>query len=242
MRIVLIGNKNAGKSRLFRALTQVEANQDGASEASIIFDNNYHLLDLPGFYSLSHGPEAGLAMEFATETLLHHPPDLIINVINACLLERELFLTTQLMELGQPMLIVLTHMDELLDSNATIKLDVLEKQLGVKMLAISDYDAISMQAFFRDHVETFKDSKPNCIPWPLDDLPAPVLSTPKEAFALRRLLESQSFHQATLHPSDDVYQSLLQDNDILAYLNEINDLKVSFGEEKIQIKEYAIKY
>ena len=225
MRIVLIGNENAGKSRLFRALTQVEANQEGASEASIIFDNNYHLLDLPGFYSLTHGPEAGLAMEYATETLLQHPPELIINVINACMLERELFLTTQLMELGQPMLIVLTHMDELLDSNATIKLDVLEKQLGVKVLAISDYDAISMQAFFRDHVETFKDSKPNCIPWPLDNLQAPVLSTPKEAFALRRLLESQSFHQASLHPSDDVYLSLLQDNELSPYQGDDIELQ-----------------
>lgn len=217
MRIVLVGNQNAGKSDLFQALTQVDPNKGEASEASIIFDNNYRLIDMPGIYSLSHGPESNLAMEYAAENLLQYPPDLIVNVVNATQLERELFLSTQLMELGHPMLMVLNHMDKLLDTNLSIKLDVLEKQLGVKVLCINDYDAISMQAFFRDHIESFKVTKPICMPWPLDKLKAPKLSSSQQNFALRRLLESQSFHQGRLHPSDDVYQSLLQINVLSNY-------------------------
>ena len=70
MRIVLVGNQNAGKSDLFQALTQVDPNKGEASEASIIFDNNYRLIDMPGIYSLSHGPESNLALEYAAENLL----------------------------------------------------------------------------------------------------------------------------------------------------------------------------
>ena len=221
MRIVLLGNQNTGKSHLFQALTQVDSNKGEASEAAIIFDNSYRLIDMPGFYSLSHGPESGLAMEYAAENLLQYPPDLIVNVVNATQLERELFLSTQLMELGKPMLMVLNHMDKLLDTSMTIKLDVLEKQLGVKVLCINDYDAISMQAFFRDHIESFKATKPNCMPWPLDVLKAPKPSSDHQDFALRRLLESHGFHQGRLHPSDDVYQALLQE-DVLSNYQDTN--------------------
>lgn len=211
MRIVLIGNQNAGKSRLFQALTQIEAKEEVASEASIIFDNHYQLLNIPGIYSLSHGPEAGLAMEYAAETLLQHSNDLVINVVNATQIERELYLSSQLMELGIPMLIVLTETDKLLDLDLTIKSDVLEKLLGVKVISVNEYDAISMQALFRDHIESFKVSKPNIMPWPFKDLKLPSLSSVKQAFALRRLLESQSFHLKMLHPSDVLYQSMLQE-------------------------------
>jgi ferrous iron transport protein B len=214
MRIVLIGNQHSGKSSLFQALTQEKPQPEQAVEAPIIFNHDYHLIDLPGFYSLSNGPQAGLSMEYAAQVLVQNPPDLIINVVNASLLERELFLSTQLMELGCPMVMVLTHVDKLHEKQISLKIDMLEKQLGLKIIVLHDYDAISTQALFRDHIETFSSFKPNIIPWPEALKPSPDLSIKKQ-FALRRLLESQSFHQGTLHPSDDLYQAALGEEQVL---------------------------
>ncbi|HCX59529.1 MAG TPA: ferrous iron transport protein B, partial [Candidatus Cloacimonas sp.] len=107
--IALAGNPNVGKTTLFNALTgsrQTVGNWPGVTvehkSGNISHkDSKYEIVDLPGIYSLSGGtPDELVARNF----ILNNKPDLIINIVDASNLERNLYLTIQLMELGAPIL------------------------------------------------------------------------------------------------------------------------------------------
>lgn len=115
MRIALVGNPNSGKTTLFNALTgsnQYVGNWPGVTvekkEGRLLKDKAVTLVDLPGIYSLS--PYTNEEM-VARNYLLNDRPELIINIIDASNLERNLYLTTQLKEVGIPMILALNMMD-----------------------------------------------------------------------------------------------------------------------------------
>lgn len=142
IRFALVGNPNCGKTTLFNRLTgskQYVGNWPGVTvekkEGKAKFYNKYiNILDLPGIYSLSpYSPE-----EVVTRNcIIDEDPHLIINIIDATNIERNLYLTTQIIELGRPMIIALNMIDLLEKRGDYIDYKKLEKKLGVPVLPIS---------------------------------------------------------------------------------------------------------
>ena len=130
----LAGNPNSGKTTLFNALTGSTAhvgNWPGVTvdkREGVYKGGKEHvaIVDLPGIYSLSpYTPEEVIARNF----ILNEHPDGIINIVDATNLERNLYLTTQLLEMDVPVIIALNMMDEIRANGTTINIDEMEKEL-----------------------------------------------------------------------------------------------------------------
>ncbi len=137
--LALAGNPNCGKTTLFNVLTgsnQYVGNWPGVTvdkkEGSFQLDGKeIRVVDLPGIYSLSpHTVEQKLARDFLIEEKL----DLIVNIVDAGNLERNLYLTYQVLELGIPTIIVLNMFDELEASGSTVDVALMEKRLGAMVV------------------------------------------------------------------------------------------------------------
>lgn len=138
----LIGNPNSGKTTLFNQLTgkhQYVGNWPGVTvekkEGSLFFKGNkINIIDLPGIYSLS--PYS--SEEIVTRNcLLHDDIDLIINIIDSTNIERNLYLTTQIMELGKPIVLVLNMTDLLQKKGDSINYKLLSERLNVPVFHLS---------------------------------------------------------------------------------------------------------
>lgn len=137
--IALAGNPNVGKTCLFNKLTgthQAIGNWPGVTvelkHGIFSYDSKeYEIVDLPGLYSLSDdSPDAIIARNF----ILKEKPDLIINIVDASNLERNLYLTVQLMEMGEPLLICLSMIDIAEQNGIFIDYDHLSHHLGIEVI------------------------------------------------------------------------------------------------------------
>ena len=140
MIFALAGNQNCGKTTLFNQLTganQHVGNFPGVtvdSKIGVIRGTSHQVVDLPGIYSLSpYTQEEIVTRDFLTE----QNPDGIINIIDATNVERNFYLTLQLLELQIPVVIALNMMDEVRANGGTIKIDILKEELGVPVVPIS---------------------------------------------------------------------------------------------------------
>lgn len=140
MVFALAGNQNSGKTTLFNQLTganQHVGNFPGVtvdSKSGTIRGTKHQVVDLPGIYSLSpYTQEEIVTRDFLTS----QKPDGIINIIDATNIERNFYLTLQLLELQIPMVIALNMMDEVRLNGGTIKISMLKEELGVPVVPIS---------------------------------------------------------------------------------------------------------
>ena len=141
LRFALAGNQNCGKTTLFNQLTG--SNQHVGNFPGVTVDRkdgqikghpNATITDLPGIYSLSpYTSEEVVSRQF----ILEEQPDAIIDIVDATNIERNLYLTLQLMELDRPMVLALNMMDELTENGGTVDVNALEAALGIPVVPIA---------------------------------------------------------------------------------------------------------
>ena len=141
LRFALVGNQNCGKTTLFNQLTG--ANQHVGNFPGVTVERkdgairglpNSFITDLPGIYSMSpYSSEELVSRDF----VLKHRPHAIINIVDATNIERNLYLTMQLLEMGIPMVIALNMMDEVTGNGGSVDVNGMESLLGVPVVPIS---------------------------------------------------------------------------------------------------------
>ena len=137
----LVGNQNSGKTTLFNQLTG--ANQHVGNFPGVTVDRkdgairgqpNTSITDLPGIYSMSpYSSEELVSRNF----VLHEKPKAIINIVDATNIERNLYLTMQVLEMGIPTVVALNMMDEMTGNGGTVDINAMENMLGVPVVPIS---------------------------------------------------------------------------------------------------------
>lgn len=160
IKIALAGNPNCGKTTLFNALTgsnQFVGNWPGVTvekkEGKLKGYSDVTIIDLPGIYSLS---PYTLEEVVARNYLIGERPDAIINIVDGTNIERNLYLSTQLMELGIPVIMAVNMMDIVEKNGDTIHIDKLSKKLGCEVVKISALKGTGIKEAAKKAVDTAK--------------------------------------------------------------------------------------
>lgn len=156
----LVGNQNCGKTTLFNQLTgskQHVGNFPGVTvdrkDGVIRGYDNTLITDLPGIYSMSpYSSEEIVTREF----VIREKPKGIINIVDATNIERNLYLTMQLLELGRPMVVALNMMDELRENDGAVLVNEMEEKLGVPVIPISAAKGEGIEELIRHAVHVAK--------------------------------------------------------------------------------------
>ena len=163
IRIALAGNPNCGKTTLFNALTgsnQFVGNWPGVTvekkEGKLKKHDDVIIMDLPGIYSLS---PYTLEEVVARNYLIDERPDAILNIVDGTNLERNLYLTTQLTELGIPVVMAVNMMDIVRKSGDQININQLSQQLGCKVVEISALKGDGVMAAAEAAIEAARSTK-----------------------------------------------------------------------------------
>ena len=163
IKIALAGNPNCGKTTLFNGLTgsnQFVGNWPGVTvekkEGKLKGNKDVIIMDLPGIYSLS---PYTLEEVVARNYLITQRPDAILNIVDGTNLERNLYLTTQLMELGIPVLMAVNMMDVVKKSGDRIDIQALSRELGCPVVEISALKGTGIMEAANKAVELAKDSR-----------------------------------------------------------------------------------
>ncbi|MDR2091285.1 MAG: ferrous iron transport protein B [Clostridiales bacterium] len=207
MKFALAGNPNSGKTTLFNALTGSTAhvgNWPGVTidKRSGVYKKHAEkpeIIDLPGIYSLSpYSPEEIVSRNF----LVDERPDAIINIVDATNLERNLYLTTQLLELDIPVVVALNMIDVLEKNNDEIDAAKLEKALGIPVVKISALKNMNTSALVDAAVKSAKaNRKGNCV---LSQSPlGGVISSVTELFK-KAGVASPLFHAVKIIENDEL--------------------------------------
>ncbi len=163
MLLALVGNQNCGKTTLFNQLTgsnQHVGNFPGVTIehkiGQVIGRKNCELVDLPGIYSIRpYSGEEKVTRNF----IIDRKPDAIINIADATNIERNLYLTLQLIEMGKPMVLALNMMDELLGNHGSVDIQKLSDRLGIPVVPIAAAKNDGVDELMRVVVETAENAR-----------------------------------------------------------------------------------
>lgn len=161
-KIALAGNPNCGKTTLFNLITgsnQFVGNWPGVTvekkEGKLKKHNDVIIIDLPGIYSLS---PYTLEEVVTRNYLVDERPDLILNIIDGTNLERNLYLTTQLSEIGIPIVVAINMMDVVAKNGDKINIQQLSKAIGCEVVEISALKATGIEEVIETSIKTIKNS------------------------------------------------------------------------------------
>lgn len=164
LRIVLIGNPNCGKTSLFNNVTGAKekvGNYGGVTVDSkegwfTVGEKRVQLVDLPGTYSLTeYSPEEMYVRTYIRD----NHPDAILNIVDAGNLERNLYLTTQLMDMNIPMVVALNMWDELEKSGDKLDIEMMSRLLGTRMVPLTAYNGRGVKDVLQAVMDTIEESE-----------------------------------------------------------------------------------
>lgn len=160
-KFALAGNPNSGKTTLFNALTGSTAHTGNWPGVTVdkregVYkkgNEDVSIVDLPGIYSLSpYTPEEVVSRNF----IIDEKPDCVINIVDATNLERNLYLTTQIMEMDIPLVVALNMMDAVKKNGDSINVDDLSRRLGVPVVSISALKGEGIKELMEKAIEASK--------------------------------------------------------------------------------------
>ena len=236
IKIALAGNPNCGKTTLFNALTgsnQFVGNWPGVTvekkEGKLKGNKDVTIMDLPGIYSLS---PYTLEEVVARNYLITERPDAILNIVDGTNIERNLYLSTQLMELGIPVVMAVNMMDIVTKNGDNIYIDKLGKKLGCEVVEISALKGTGIMeaankavaaASKKTHtpVHEFSQAAEAAIASVSAKLGSDVAEDQKRFFAVK-LLEKDDFYPCMQSWGADLYAVMLEEK-CVGYLNASAD-------------------
>ncbi len=163
--VALVGNPNCGKTTLFNRLSRSREHVGnyagvtvGSKEAVFQYRGyTIRITDLPGTYSLSdYSPEE----KFVREHILHRQPDVVVNVVDANHLERNLYLTSQLLDMDITMVLALNMYDDLLKRNDSLDMGLLSRLLGVRVVPTISHRGKGIYRLFNHVIRVFEERDP----------------------------------------------------------------------------------
>lgn len=238
IKYALIGNPNSGKSSVFNIITgsnQHIGNFPGVTveikEGKLLSDTSSTIIDLPGIYSLT---PYSYEEEITTDFLINNRINGIINIIDITSIERGLFLTTQLIELGIPMVLGLNMYDEFKKQRSYLNINALEERLGIPVVPISAINNQGIEELL-DHARhvAYYQEKPINIEHKIDDKTISIIHN--SINSIKQIITNETLNIQL--PPLFIATKYLEDNQlILNKINLSNDAKNNINSIKNNIK------
>lgn len=228
IKIALAGNPNCGKTTLFNALTgsnQYVGNWPGVTvekkEGKLKRHKDVTIVDLPGIYSLS---PYTLEEVVARNYLIHERPDAIINIVDGTNLERNLFLSTQIMELGIPVIMAINMMDVLEKTGDKVYIDKLRKKLGCEVVEISALKGTGIEKSADKAVALASNKEKNVLVHKFADEVESAIKKVEDKIGLAAPQEQKRFFAIKLLERDSKISELIENApDVSAEIKELED-------------------
>ena len=229
LRFALVGNPNSGKTTLFNNLTGSTAHVGNWPGVTVdkkegIYkrtNENIDIVDLPGIYSLSpYTPEEVISRNY----ILDEKPDCIINIVDATNLERNLYLTTQLLETDVPLVIALNMIDIIRKRKDEIDVELLSKKIGIPVVAISAQRGENIDDLMNEAINAYKKGRTATTVLEDGEL-SHLIKDCKIAFNAVGV-DSPLFHAVKLVENDEI-----EVNNHPNLVNIVNEFKLTFEDD-----------